>query len=184
MITPLQILHGYTLGIFPMANDDGKIHWYEPELRGIIPLDGLKVSRSLKQTLRSRKLHVTINKSFAEVMRCCAAREETWISEEIIQAFTELHEMGYGFSFETRNDKEELVGGLYGIALDKAFFGESMFHKITDASKVAMAHLVDWLNVNGFTLLDTQYITPHLQTLGGIEISQAEYMTRLEKALK
>jgi leucyl/phenylalanyl-tRNA--protein transferase len=185
-LTPQHILQAYSLGVFPMAHADegNKIYWHEPEMRGIIPLDGLKISKSLQQTIRSQKFHVTINKSFIEVMRKCAARKETWISEEIIQVFTELKELGYAFSFETRNEKQELVGGLYGVAMGKAFFGESMFHIETDASKVALVHLVDWLKTNHFILLDTQYVTEHLITLGAIEITQHDYLIRLHEALK
>lgn len=184
-LTPEQVLYGYATGIFPMADagEDNKIYWYEPRMRGIIPLDGLKVSKSLRQTLRSQRFHVTINHDFEGVMRACAQRDETWISEEIIRVYCELNELGYAFSIETRNNKNELVGGLYGVALGKAFFGESMFHVERDASKVALVHLVEWLKENDFTLLDTQYITDHLRTLGGIEITQEHYLKLLKEAL-
>lgn len=184
-LTVQQVLYGYSIGIFPMAVDDEnfKIDWYEPVMRGIIPLDELKVSKSLKQTLRSQKFHVTINKNFEETIRACAARSNVWISEEIITVYCELHELGYAFSFETRNEYEELVGGLYGVALGKAFFGESMFHKERDASKVALVYLVEWMKVNNFILLDTQYSTDHLKSLGAIEITKAEYLKILEQAL-
>jgi leucyl/phenylalanyl-tRNA--protein transferase len=184
-LTPEMVLQGYTMGIFPMADseDQDSIYWYEPSMRGIIPLDGLKVSKSLNQTLRSGKFHVTINESFEDVMQHCADRKEKWISEEIVKVYTELHHLGFGFSFETRNEKNELVGGLYGIALGKAFFGESMFHLERDASKVALVHLVKWMKENRFLLLDTQYLTDHLKSLGGIEIPQKEYLGLLLKAL-
>jgi len=186
MLHPEKVLYGYSIGVFPMAHpgEDNRIYWYEPEMRGIVPLDNLKVSKSLKQTLRSGKFHVTINDSFEEVMRACAAREDTWISEEIIQCYTELFHIGHAFSFETRNHNNKLVGGLYGVALGRAFFGESMFFTERDASKVALVHLVAWLKANGFKLLDTQYITPHLKTMGAIEIPQKEYLLLLENALQ
>lgn len=184
-LTAQQVLHGYTLGIFPMANpdEDFKIYWYEPEVRGIIPLDGLKVSKSLKQTLRSPKFHFTINQDFEKTIRACARDENVWISEEIISVYSELHEMGYAFSFETRNEFNELVGGLYGIALGKVFFGESMFHKERDASKAALVFLVEWMKANHFTLLDTQYTTPHLISLGAIEVEKEDYLKMLHEAL-
>jgi len=185
-LTPEMVLQGYTMGIFPMADSDDheSIYWYEPTMRGIIPLDGLKVSKSLKQTLRSGKFHVTINQSFEDVMRHCANRKEKWISDEIPEVYTELHHLGFGFSFETRNTQNELVGGLYGIALGKAFFGESMFHLERDASKVALVRLVEWMKEHGFLLLDTQYLTDHLKSLGGIEIPQKEYLKLLLEAMK
>jgi leucyl/phenylalanyl-tRNA--protein transferase len=126
---------------------------------------------------------VTLDRSFPEVIRACAARDETWISEEIIAAYTELSERGYAHSFETRTITGDLVGGLYGVAIGRAFFGESMFSRERDASKVALVHLVQWMGVNGFTLLDTQYLTPHLQSLGAREITKEEYNIRLAEAL-
>jgi leucyl/phenylalanyl-tRNA--protein transferase len=186
MLHPEKVLYGYSIGIFPMAHpeEDHRIYWYEPEMRGIIPLQQLKISKSLNQTLRSGKFQVTINQSFEEVIRQCANRAGTWISEEIIQCYTELFHIGNAFSFETRNRRQELVGGLYGVALGRAFFGESMFHTERDASKVALVHLVEWMKANRFQLLDTQYITPHLQTMGAIEIPQNEYLVLLEKAMQ
>ena len=185
-LTAQQVLHGYTLGIFPMAHadEDFKIYWYEPEVRGIIPLDGLKVSKSLKQTLRSNKFHFTINQNFEKTIRACSRSTNVWISEEIINVFNELHDMGYAYSFETRNEFNDLVGGLYGVVMGKVFFGESMFHYERDASKAALVFLIEWMKSNGFTLLDTQYITPHLKSLGAIEILKEEYLTLLRKALK
>lgn len=185
MISPDEILFGYSCGVFPMANpdDENKVYWYEPEWRGIIPLDGLKISKSLNQVLRSNKFHVTINQSFEEVMRQCAQRAETWISEEIIEVYVKLNEMGHAHSFETRNAANELVGGLYGVSMAKAFFGESMFHKERDASKFALVHLVTWMNKNNYTLLDTQYLTSHLQSMGGVEVHRNDYKELLAKAL-
>lgn len=184
-ITPDMVLYAYSTGVFPMANQEegDVIYWIEPEFRGIIPLDGFKVSKSLKQTLRSGKYYVTINTCFEKVMRACANRDETWISEDIIQVYCNLHEMGYGFSFETWNQNNELVGGLYGVVMGKAFFGESMFSTQTDASKVALYWLVQWMKDHQLTLLDTQYISDHLRTLGAIEITKAEYNKLLAEAL-
>lgn len=185
MLTADEVIFGYMCGVFPMAHpeEENQVYWYEPQLRGIIPLDGLKISKSLRQTLRSGKFNVTINQSFEEVIRACANRSDTWISEEIIEVYTTLKEMGYAYSFETRDSNGQLVGGLYGVALGRAFFGESMFHLQTDASKVALVYLVEWLNQHQFTLLDTQYITDHLRSLGAIEIEREEYRERLKEAL-
>lgn len=179
-----EVIYGYHIGVFPMADPDlpGIINWYEPINRGIIPLDGLKVSKSLKKTIEKQVFSVSFNQDFKQVIEQCAAREETWISEEIIAVYTELYELGLAHSVEVWLDNN-LVGGLYGVALGKAFFGESMFHKATDASKVALVALVTWLNEQGFTLLDTQYITPHLASMGAIEIPQKEYLTLLKMAL-
>lgn len=179
-----QVLHGYSLGVFPMAHpeEDNAIYWYEPEMRGIIPLNGLKVSKNLARTIRKGVFEVRMNTAFREVMEACANREETWISEEIIDIYTELHEKGWAHSVECWQDNK-LVGGLYGIAMGRAFFGESMFHRVTDASKVALVYLVSWMKANGFTLLDTQYLNSHLASLGGIEIPKEEYQKRLKEAL-
>ncbi|MEI6594025.1 MAG: leucyl/phenylalanyl-tRNA--protein transferase [Bacteroidota bacterium] len=184
-LTAQQVLHGYTLGVFPMAHADEnfKIYWYEPEVRGIIPLDGLKVSKSLKQTLRSKKFHFTINQDFEKTIRSCSRNDNVWISEEIISVYCELHEMGYAFSFETRNEYDAIVGGLYGVAIGKAFFGESMFHIERDASKAALVFLVEWLKANGFKLLDTQYTTSHLKSLGAIDIEKEDYLKLLNEAI-
>lgn len=185
-LTAQQVLHGYTMGIFPMADSDDNdlIYWYEPRMRGIIPLQGLNISKSLKQTLRSGKFTISIDREFEKVMRLCANRKERWISEEIIEIYTELHVLGYAHSFEVRNAQGDLVGGLYGVAMGKAFFGESMFHLERDASKVALVYLVEWMKLRDMELLDTQYMTDHLRTLGGIEIPQEEYLELLLKALQ
>ncbi|MDX5319785.1 MAG: leucyl/phenylalanyl-tRNA--protein transferase [Bacteroidota bacterium] len=184
-LTPAQVIQGYTMGVFPMAHpeEDNTIYWYEPKMRGILPLDGLKVSKSLRRRIEKEEFEVTINKSFVEVIEACSAREETWISQEIQQVYSELHQDGWAHSVECWKDGN-LVGGLYGVAIKKAFFGESMFHRATDASKVALYYLVEWLKENDFQLLDMQYLTPHLATLGGIEIPQKRYLTLLNRALK
>lgn len=183
-LTPELVLWGYSRGLFPMAESrEGPIHWYEPTRRGIIPLDRLKVSRSLSRVLRSGQFHCTYNTAFDDVVASCAARETTWISNEIAQVYGELHHAGVAHSIEVWSGSE-LVGGLYGVGINAAFFGESMFHMVTDASKVALVCLVRHLISRGYCLLDTQYLTPHLASLGGIEIPQRQYLTELRQALQ
>lgn len=181
-----MILYGYRIGVFPMADpeENNEISWYAPDARGILPLDNLKISKSMQQTLRNGKFHLSINTSFSEVIAHCAKRDETWISPQIISVYEELHEMGYAHSFETRDQQNNLVGGLYGVAMGKAFFGESMFHTQRDASKFALIKLVQWMRQHDFELLDTQYITPHLESLGAIEVPKKEYMLLLQQALR
>ncbi len=170
------LLAAYLAGYFPMADSrDGEIHWYSPDPRAIIPLDTFKISRSLKQTIKKNIFEIRINHSFEDVIRNCAKRDETWISEEIVQSYLELHRLGYAHSIESWHNKK-LVGGLYGIALGGAFFGESMFSLMKDASKVALVALVEILKERGFKLLDTQYTTPHLKYFGVVEISRDEYL--------
>lgn len=177
------LLAAYASGYFPMADSrSGPIRWYSPDQRAIIPLDEFKFSRSLRQTLRKRLSNVRIDTSFEKVIRSCAAREETWISEEIVQSYLRLHQYGYAHSVETWRGSE-LVGGLYGVALGGAFFGESMFSSVPDASKVALSFLVERLRSNGFELLDTQILTPHLCRLGAIEISRERYQALLARAI-
>ena len=184
IIDPELLINAYRCGIFPMADSkEGEIHWYEPKRRAVIPLDGLRISRSLRQTIRRGTYAVRFNTAFESVMRHCAAREETWISEAIVQSYCELHRRGVAFSVETWHS-DDLVGGLYGVALGGAFFGESMFSTMRDASKVALAGLVRRLGECRFVLLDCQFMTPHLESLGAKEISQKEYLTRLEAALR
>lgn len=163
--------------------DEGyKIYWHEPIQRGIIPLETFDPPKNLKKLYSSTQFDYFINKDFEQVMRACAEREDTWISEEIIEAYVQLHDMGFAHSFETwQNGK--LVGGLYGVSIGRAFFGESMFHRTANASKVALCFLVEYLKENNFLLLDTQFLTPHLQSLGGVEIPQTEYLKLLEVAL-
>lgn len=183
-ITPARILQAYEAGFFPMAGSrDGRISWYCPDPRAIIPLDNFRVSRSLRQTARRGGMEIRINTSFAEVMRHCAAREDTWISAEIIDLYCALFNMGCAHSIECWR-MEELVGGLYGVALGGAFFGESMFSLIRDASKLALWSLVRRLQERGFLLLDTQFLTPHLASLGACEIPREEYLVLLQKALR
>lgn len=181
-IIPYELLlTTYSAGYFPMADSrDGEIHWYSPDPRAIIPLDSFKISRSLKQTIKRNIFEIRFDTAFESVIRNCAKRKETWISEEIIQSYIELYRQGYGHSIETWHD-DKLVGGLYGVALGGAFFGESMFSKMKDASKVALVALVERLKQKGYKLLDTQYITPHLKKFGAVEIARDEY---LQKYLK
>ena len=178
------LLNAYCNGLFPMADGkEGEIHWFSPELRGIIPLDGLKISRSLRQTIRKKIFAVRINSNFEATMRACAEREDVWISETIIQSYLRLHHLGHAHSVECWNN-EKLVGGLYGVAIGGVFFGESMFSCMTDASKVALVYLVKRMNERGFVLLDTQYSNPHLLSLGCIEIPHHKYIERLQKAIQ
>ena len=184
-ITTEMVLRAYSIGIFPMAEtaDDPSIHWIEPKRRGIIPLDGLHVSRSLAKLIRSDRFQVAIDTDFQSVIEACATTHgSTWINLPIRSLFSELFEKGHVHSVEVY-EKKQLVGGLYGLALGGAFFGESMFHTVTNASKVALVHLVARLNVGGFCLLDTQFLTPHLATLGAIEIDRLEYKSLLANAL-
>jgi leucyl/phenylalanyl-tRNA--protein transferase len=180
-----MVLRAYSIGIFPMAEtaDDPSIHWIEPKRRGIIPLDGLHVSRSLAKLIRSDRFQVAIDTDFQSVIEACATTHgSTWINLPIRSLFSELFDQGHAHSVEVY-EKNQLVGGLYGLALGGAFFGESMFHTVTNASKVALVHLVARLNAGGFCLLDTQFLTPHLATLGAIEIDRMEYKSLLANAL-
>jgi leucyl/phenylalanyl-tRNA--protein transferase len=182
------LLRAYAMGIFPMADsrDDPDIFWVEPKKRAILPLDGLHLSRSLRKTIRADRFQVTANRDFPAVLRACGEatedRPESWINPPIEEASLNLHRMGYAHSIECWLD-DRLVGGLYGISLGRAFFGESMFSRATDASKVALAWLVARLKAGGFELLDCQFMTDHLRSLGAVEISQARYLSLLEGAL-
>jgi leucyl/phenylalanyl-tRNA---protein transferase len=176
------LLEGYCTGIFPMAMESGEIGWFSPDPRGIIPIDGFHVPHGLLRTVKKKRYEVRINSAFESVMRACADRSETWISEEIIASYINLHRLGFAHSVETWFN-EELVGGLYGVSIAGAFFGESMFHKMTDASKVALFALVERLRDRGFRLLDSQYVTGHLKTFGAVEIPRPEYMRLLKQAI-
>ncbi len=184
-LTPRLLLSAYTQGVFPMAHDDG-IYWYQPDPRAILPLDDFHIPRSLKRTMKKRPFEIYVDNAFEAVMRFCAApapgREETWISEEIIVAYTRLHRLGFAHSVECwQNGK--LVGGLYGVSIGGFFAGESMFSRQTDASKVALVHLVRRLRQQGFQLLDVQFMTKHLHRFGATEIPDTEYQQRLQQAL-
>lgn len=174
MIPADLLLHAYRNAVFPMAMDDGEIAWFSPDPRAIIPLDTFRVPHGLRRTLKKKPFEIRINTAFEAVMRGCARRDETWINDEILESYINLHHLGYAHSVEAWAG-EELAGGLYGVAIGGAFFGESMFHEKTDASKVALHALVERLRSRGFTLLDTQWITPHLQTFGALEIPRAVY---------
>ena len=182
MIVPEVLLQGYRLGVFPMAMEDGAIEWFSPDPRGVLPLDKFHTPQTLQRVLRKGVFEIRINTSFAEVMRRCAEREDTWIDDEIIASYTRLHTLGYAHSVEAWLEGK-LAGGLYGVAVGGAFFGESMFHEVTDASKVALCALVDRLCTRDFLLLDTQWLTPHLQRFGAIAISRRQYMYLLGRAV-
>lgn len=184
LITPGFLLNAYANGYFPMAEsrDDPKIFWLKPELRGIFPLDKFHISRSLARRMRSGAYRATLSQDFAGVIYGCAAREETWINARIRALYLELHQLGAAHSIEIWQEYQ-LVGGVYGVTLGATFFGESMFSRATDASKLALAHLVEHLNHQGYQLFDTQFLTPHLASLGAIEIPRKIYMQKLAKAL-
>lgn len=188
-ITPDLILRAYSIGLFPMGEnaDDDRIYWVEPEERGVFPLDGLKISRSLAKVVRSDRFEVTIDRDFDAVIDGCAhsgsARETTWINAPIRRIYRELFDAGFVHTVECRRDGA-LVGGLYGVSLGAAFFGESMFHVDRDASKVALVHLAARLRAGRYTLLDTQFVTPHLATLGAVAAPRAAYRRLLETAVE
>lgn len=174
----------YSNGYFPMADSKtGEVGWYSPDPRAIFDLGEFKIPRSLKQTIKKNIFEIRVNSRFEEVMRACAGRNETWISEEIVQSYLELHRRGFAHSVESWK-QGKLAGGLYGVTLGGGFFGESMFSSERDASKVALAFLVQRMNERGFALLDTQWVTPHLAMFGAREIPRAEYMKRLKKAVQ
>lgn len=185
-LNPNLLLSAYSQGIFPMADEDGQIYWYDPDPRAILPLEKFHTPRSLKRTIKKALFDIRINTAFTAVMQACAApapgREQTWISDEIITAYTTLHRLGFAHSVEAWLEGE-LVGGLYGVALNGLFAGESMFSQVTDSSKVALVYLVQRLQARGFFLLDIQFMTGHLRRFGAKEISAAAYKQRLAFAL-
>jgi leucyl/phenylalanyl-tRNA--protein transferase len=184
LLEPSLLLNAYASGIFPMAMESGELGWFSPDPRGIIPLDeGFHLPHGLKRTLKKAPFEIRVNTAFADVMRGCADRRETWIDDTIYKSYVRLHYLGHAHSVETWRDGE-LVGGLYGIALGGAFFGESMFSRATDASKVALAALVERLRSRGYSLLDTQWTTAHLRQFGAQDIPRREYMARLRRALE
>src|SRR5690348_9506259 len=182
-LDPAVLINAYAQGIFPMADAQGKLHWYAPDPRAILEHDNLHISRSLRVTLRKGVYTIRTDTAFEAVMRCCADREETWINEEFIKTYTYLHYVGLTHSVEAWQDGM-LVGGLYGVALNGAFMGESMFSRATDASKVCLVALVQHLKARGYVLHDTQFLTPHLATLGVTEIPRKVYEKRLQEALR
>ncbi len=188
-MTPEMMLRAYAMGIFPMARsrDDPRLYWIDPDDRGILPLDQFHVPRSLRKFLKKEPFQVRVNTAFRAVMEACAQpapdRPETWINEEILRIFCQLHEFGMAHSVECWHEGK-LVGGLYGLALGGAFFGESMFSRTTDASKVALVHLVARLRRGGYSLLDTQFVTDHLSRFGAREIPRNTYLAHLSQAME
>jgi leucyl/phenylalanyl-tRNA--protein transferase len=189
MIPSELLVSAYSTGWFPMAVDEGEIRWYSPDPRGIIPLDAFRVPSRLRRVIRGGRFRIEIDRDFSGVIRACAQTDRkddesgTWIDSEILSSYIALHRQGLAHSVEAW-DGEVLAGGLYGVALGGAFFGESMFHRVTDASKVALAALVDRMKGRGFTLLDIQWVTPHLEQFGAIEIPRREYLGLLSRALE
>lgn len=182
-LDPRIVVSAYTQGIFPMADESGRIHWYAPDPRAILEHDNLHVSRSLRATIRKGIYEIRMDSAFEQVMRGCAERDETWINETFISTYTYLHRIGLAHSVEAWKDGV-LAGGLYGVALGGAFMGESMFSRSRDASKVCLVALVEHLKVRGYALHDTQFTTPHLETLGVTEIPRYVYEQRLREALQ
>ena len=187
LLTPEILIQAYSSGAFPMADPEegNQIYWHTPQMRGIIPLDDrFKVSKNLKRLYKRDKFDLYINRNFDQVIDYCRSlrEDETWISDEILDAYKQLHEGGFAHSFEVY-EKGKLVGGLYGVSIGKAFFGESMFHLVTDASKIALVFLVEFLREHNFLLLDTQYLNPHIAQFGAYEITHQEYIKLLRRAI-
>lgn len=183
-LSPYLLLSAYMQGIFPMAEsrEATRLHWVDPQHRGILPLDGFHLSRSLRRRIRKAAYTVSLDGDFAGVVATCADREKTWINAEIQTLYNALHALGYAHSLEIHQDGA-LAGGVYGVAIGGAFFGESMFSRRSNGSKLALAHLIDHLRCCGFSLFDTQFITPHLHSLGAKEIPRAAYHALLQEAL-
>jgi leucyl/phenylalanyl-tRNA---protein transferase len=187
-ITPQILLKAYAAGVFPMAEtaNDAALYWVEPEERGIIPLDAFHISRSLRKAVRQQRYEIRVDTAFNDVIRLCAERtndrKDTWINNRIIALYNQLHKINCAHSVEAWSEGQ-LVGGLYGVKIGAAFFGESMFSRATDASKICLVHLVARLNFGGFTLLDAQFVNPHLTQFGSLAIKKADYHKRLEPAL-
>lgn len=182
-IPPELLEEAYRQGIFPMADEDGKIHWYSPDPRTIIDLDRFHIPRRLAQTIRSEKFEIAVDRNFESVVRGCANREETWINEEIAAVYTALYRIGKAHSVEAYHEGK-LAGGIYGVSLGGSFMGESMFTIVRDASKVCLVFLVERLKERGYALFDVQFTTTHLKRFGAIEIPRSEYLMRLQKALR
>jgi leucyl/phenylalanyl-tRNA--protein transferase len=186
MIPPDVLLAAYASGWFPMAVDAGEIRWYSPDPRGILPLERFRVSRRLSRLVRQGRFEIRVDHDFTAVINACADRPDddgSWIDEEIVQSYCALHRHGFAHSVETWQGGA-LGGGVYGVALGGEFFGESMFHRVTDASKVALTALVERLRLGGFVLLDTQWVTDHLARFGAIEIPRQRYLALLESAMR
>jgi len=184
LLEPTLLLNAYASGIFPMAMESGELGWFSPDPRGIIPLDeGFHVPHGLRRTLKKAPFEIRVNTAFADVMRGCADRRETWIDDTIYKSYVRLHYLGHAHSVEAWRDGQ-LAGGLYGLALGGAFFGESMFSRAADASKVALVALVERLRERGYSLLDTQWTTGHLRQFGAMDITRRDYLGRLRLALE
>jgi leucyl/phenylalanyl-tRNA--protein transferase len=183
-LRPERLLEAYRKGIFPWYDDSWPIMWWSPDPRAIFELDGLHIPRRLRRTVRAGRFQVTVNRAFAAVMQGCASRTEgTWITRDMLDAYCRLHQLGWAHSLEVW-DTAELAGGIYGVAIGGFFAGESMFHRVTDASKIALVHLVDRLRQRGFQLFDIQMLTDHTRRLGAVEISRQEYLARLRAAVR
>lgn len=184
ILTPELLLRAYAAGVFPMAEgrDDPVIHWIDPQRRAVFPIDGFHISRSLARHIRRTKPRVTVDQDFAAVVRGCANRPETWINDEIFAAYTALYAQGHAHSLEVWQGKT-LIGGIYGVVLGAAFFGESMFSTQVNGSKMALVYLMHRLKAGGFTLFDVQFLTDHLASLGAVEVSRMTYRANLAKAL-
>lgn len=184
-LTPQLLLQAYRIGVFPMSEgrNDPEIFWVDPKQRGVFPLDGFHISRSLARTMRQGHFSVSFDRAFKDVIHNCADREETWINDTIVELYDALFQIGHAHSVEVWDDKT-MVGGVYGVAIGGAFFGESMFSRATDASKLALAYLVDRLRSTGFALFDTQFLTSHLASLGAVEIPRRLFQQQLAAALK
>jgi len=186
-LTADDLIYGYINGIFPMADTDGTLYWYAPDPRAVIPINTYKPAKSLRPVLNRNQFEIRINTAFTDVMRACSSPrsedDSVWISDEIIDAYSELHQMGLAHSVETYID-DCLVGGLYGVSLGAAFFGESMFHHTSNASKVAFHYLIEILRQQEYVLLDTQFINDNVRRYGAIEIPKADYLKQLKAALR
>lgn len=181
---PLKILlAAYAEGVFPMADEAGAIRWFSPDPRGVLPLEAFHVSKNLRRTRRQHAWEIRVDTCFEQIMRCCSEGRDTWINGTIMESYAALHRVGAAHSLEVFLE-DRLVGGLYGVRLGGVFFGESMFHRVTDASKIALWALVELLRGEGFQLLDIQWTTPHLKRFGAIEIPRSEYLKRLQSSLR
>ena len=184
MISAELLLHAYRNGVFPMAMDGGEIGWFSPDPRAVIPLDDrFHIPHGLRRALKKQRFEIRVDTAFGHVIDGCAQRRETWISQEIRASYLNLHALGHAHSVEAWHEGQ-LAGGLYGVSIGGAFFGESMFHEVTDASKVALHALVERLRLRGFKLLDTQWTTSHLRTFGTFEMPRSEYLSRLRVAVE
>ena len=183
-LTPDVLYAAYSQGYFPMPDETGELLWFRPDPRAIIPLDGFHVSRSLRRSLKQSGFSITYDRAFPQVLSFCGQRQTTWINNEMRQAYETLHQVGHARSLEVWSEEKELVGGVYGVHFGSVFFAESMFYRKTNASKVALYYLVRHLRQQGFTLLECQFMTPHLRSLGAKEISEEEYMELLQTGMR